>query len=401
MSRPALNGSLPTVIYLGRNLKVGGAERIMVHYLNGADRVRPVGVLLDARGGLLSEVSPDVPLHGLSRRPSEVPGDERASGRVPGTDSEEKWKIFREAWRLSRLVRDTGATVLSSFLMRSHMVAFLARELWCPDIRLVFNVHSMILHSERHLYPDPFSRWTMRAFLRHGFRRADRIIAVADGVAAELRGHLPFLDGRLRVVHNPVDVDTIRRRAREGPRLDGLSGQVVVAVGRMIPLKGFDLLLDAMARIDPHGRPHVVFVGDGPERQALTAQARELGLASRVHMVGRTPNPWSYIAQATALVVPSRTEAFPNVIGEALVLGVPVIATTCAPGIREYLQDGACGVLVPPDDAGALASTLSSTLADASLRARLVEAGRRRVSALAMASKVEAYEQTLLEVLGG
>lgn len=391
----------PTVIYLGRNLYVGGAERVMVHYLNAARRLRPVGVLLDARGPLLREVRAEVPLHDLSRRPSVVPDLVRTSGHAPGRDSVAKWKILREAWRLRGIVRATGATLVSSFLMRSHIVALLARDLWCPDVRLVFNVHSMIIQSERLLYPDPISRGIMRAFLRHGFPRADRIVTVAEAVAAELREHVSLPPGRLNVAHNPIDSEAIRRAADEGPTVPGLVDPIVVTVGRMVHLKGFDIVLDAVARIHPSARPNVLFVGDGPEREALAAQADRLGLSSYVHMTGHRSNPWSYVAQASALVVSSRTEAFPNVIGEALALGVPVVATNCAPGIGEYLQDGACGVLVPPDDPESLASALMRVLGDPDLRSRLGQVGRARADRFAMAAMVNGYEDALLETLHG
>ncbi|NNK62680.1 MAG: glycosyltransferase, partial [Gemmatimonadetes bacterium] len=132
---------------------------------------------------------------------------------------------------------------------------------------------------------------------------------------------------------------------------------------------------------------------------ALRARAERLGLADRVHLVGETRNPWAYMAQATVLALPSRTEAFPNVIGEALALGVPVVATTCAPGIREYLGGGRCGVLVPPDDPAALADALERVLRDPDLRARLAEDGLREVQHFGLGPGVERYERLLEEVI--
>lgn len=398
---PLPQDPVPTVVYLGRNLYVGGAERVMVHYLNEARRVHPIGVLLEARGPLLGEIRPHVPVYDLSRHPSPVPHAPRHSDGTPHTDSVAKWKIVREAWRLRGIIRATGATLVSSFLMRSHIVALLTRALWCHDVRVVFNVHSMILQSEPYLYPDMLSRGIMRAFLRGGFPRADRIITVAQAVAEEVRSNVRLPEARLTVAHNPIDGQAIRRAAVDGPTVAGLDGPVLVAVGRMVPLKGFDLLLDAVARIGPSERPAVILVGDGPERVALEERAERLGIASRVHMVGQRSNPWGYIAQATALVVSSRTEALPNVIGEALVLGVPVVSTNCSRGIEEYLQHGSCGILVPPDDVEAMVSALKALLADGSLRDRLREAGRTRVDGFGLTAMVDAYERALLETLRG
>ena len=95
---------------------------------------------------------------------------------------------------------------------------------------------------------------------------------------------------------------------------------------------------------------------------------RELGLEGRVQLLGMRSNPWKYMASAAAVVLPSRTEAFPNVIGEALALGVPVIAAACSAGIAEYLDNGNCGVMVRPDDVASLAGAMESLLGDPALR---------------------------------
>ncbi len=397
----AVPGGRPTALYLGRNLRMGGAERVWVSYVNHARRVRPVGVLLDARGALLAEVDDRVPVYDLSATDPVVGPDRRRTGQAPGAPSIEKWKIFREARRLARIVRETKAEVVSSFLMRSHMVAALARDLWCRDVKLVFNVHSMMIQSAPLLYQHAGSRAIMKGFLRYGFPRAERVVAVAEGVADELRGHVPELGERLSVVHNPVDLETIRAAASEGGALPAFDGPVIVAAGRLVWLKGVDVLLDALARFTPERRPRLVLVGDGEEAPILERQVRRLDLADHVHFVGQTTNPWAHMSQATVLVLASRTEAFPSVIGEAMALGVPVVATKCAPGIEDYLCHGECGVLVPPEDPAALAEALERVLGDAVLRKRLAERGRDRVEDFRIERAIDRYEDLLLDVVRG
>src|SRR2546425_838580 len=158
---------------------------------------------------------------------------------------------------------------------------------------------------------------------------------------------------RLTVVHNPIDLHHIKTRAGDSVTLPAgwsREGLIVVAVGRLVKLKGFDLLLQAFARLPDSMGARLLIVGDGEERAALSRAIDQLSLSERVVMVGWQTNPWQYMARAHALVVPSLTEAFPNVIGEALALGLPVLATDCSGGVREYLEDGLCGLLVPAGD---------------------------------------------------
>jgi glycosyltransferase involved in cell wall biosynthesis len=246
------------------------------------------------------------------------------------------------------------------------------------------------------------------------FSRADAVFAVAEGVRADLVEGFDAPPERVRVLHNPLDVEGIRRAAREplddaDPGGDRPSGEaepadgeppatpVVVGVGRLVRLKGFDVLLRALPRMRSGAR--LILVGDGPERPALEALVRDLGVESRVRFTGERPNPWSQMARADVLALPSRSEAFPTVVGEALALGVPVVAAEASPGVREYLEGGRCGVLVPPDDPAALAAGLDRVLDDRVLARELADRGRARVEAFAD-GRVEAYGRALLEVMG-
>ncbi|MEM7415338.1 MAG: glycosyltransferase [Gemmatimonadota bacterium] len=389
----------PSVIYLGRNLHVGGAERVFVQYLNHAETLDPIGALLDASGPLADELSDGRAIYDLALGSAPMaPGRGQATGAAVRAA---QWRILVEAWHLRDVVRATGASLVSSFLLRAHIVAYLTKRLWCPDLQLVFNVHSMMIQSERYLFPDPVSRRIMRDFVRHVFPTAGAVITVADGVADELRAHAPLREERLHVIPNAIDAEHIRRQSTKGPTVDDGGRPVVVGVGRMERLKGFDLLLEAVARMDPRARPTVVLVGDGPEKTELEQLGARLGLSDRLHMVGQVQNPWGYMAQATVVAVPSRTEAFPNVIGEALALGVPVVAADCAPGVREYLHGGACGVLVPPDDAPALGAALSRLFGDPDRRGALRDTGLSRVAELSVGRTVRAYEDVLLGAVHG
>ena len=115
---------------------------------------------------------------------------------------------------LARLARVTNAAVVSTFLNRSHTIAILAKALFAPRLRVVINVHEMLSdHLER--FFAPIERRFMRTFIRYGFPRAERIIAVSEGVKQDLVRHFSIPSDRIMVVPNPVNLERIRRLGAE------------------------------------------------------------------------------------------------------------------------------------------------------------------------------------------
>jgi glycosyltransferase involved in cell wall biosynthesis len=137
---------------------------------------------------------------------------------------------------------------------------------------------------------------------------------------------------------------------------------LVLASGRLTPLKGFDSLLRAFARVEPRDA-RLVILGEGPELGALRSEAERLGLADRVDFPGYVAEPWDFYARAKCFVVSSRSESFGMVVVEALAHGLPVVATDCS-GPAEILCNGMFGRIVPIGDEAAMAGAVSATLAD-------------------------------------
>ena len=162
---------------------------------------------------------------------------------------------------------------------------------------------------------------------------------------------------KLKIVHCGVDVDELRPS-------HGSDGTQLLFVGRLTGFKGLPVLLDAMPSIVER-RPgtRLVLVGDGPDREALEAQVRRLGLGDSVEFAGsRSPADVAALLAATdVFVLPSFAEGVPTVLMEALGAEVPVVTTRIA-GVSELVEDGVSGLLVPPSDPSALADAVSSLL---------------------------------------
>ncbi len=150
--------------------------------------------------------------------------------------------------------------------------------------------------------------------------------------------------------------------------------QTIVAMGRLVGTKGFDLLIDAFSRIArEHGEWNLMILGDGPAKGQLESQITELNLADRVELLGWSDDPASVLREAQVFVMSSQYEGFPNALLEAMALGLAPISFDCESGPREIVRHEIDGLLVPPQDVKALANALQRLLADDDERCRFAE----------------------------
>lgn len=385
----------PVALYLARNAVMGGAERVFVNYANNAREVSPVVALLERRGELLSELDPRVRC--VTRPDRTAPGS-RAAALAARMPAEQFARLAPECLWLRRTVKETGAMVVTSFLMRAHLVALLTKLLLLPRMPVVINIHEHMTESARFLYPRGRDRALMQWITRHLFPRADRIVVVAAKLERDLIQSYGVPEGKIGVVHNPLDVARVRiagGAALEPDWTRPASRQTIVAVGRLVELKGFDLLLHALARLRQTRDVGLIVIGEGPARVELEALASRLALTEVVTFAGMQPNPWRFVAHADVFALTSRTEAFPSVLSEAMALGVPILATDCSAGVRECLGDGECGLMVPSGDIEGIAGGLDRLLGDAELCASLVAAGQTRVTAFDPTTLQRRYESVL------
>jgi glycosyltransferase involved in cell wall biosynthesis len=222
---------------------------------------------------------------------------------------------------------------------------------------------------------------------RDNARHLARRLAGAHTVVTVSAHNVAHLEDVLSTAGRLPDVRHIANGVPLGPAADPTASQTLLCVARLVPKKGVDLLVEAAALLhERHPHLEVAIIGDGPLRPELTTQIDRLGLNNRVRLLGSATSSEVTTAMAAARVVvlPCRVDVdgdrdgMPTVLVEALARGVPVVSTDVV-GIGELVTDGETGLLVGPEDAGALAGALDRLLTDPVLAARLGNAGRRRV----------------------
>ena len=239
------------------------------------------------------------------------------------------------------------------------------------------------------------------------FDHADALVVNSRGLADHLlAAGLPAT--RIHLIGNfvdtppPASADELRalRAALPLPA----DAWLLLAAGRCVPVKGWDVLLSAFAKLPRQiaGRPTgLLLLGDGPLRPALQRQAQQLGIAERVHFAGWQADPAPFYALADLVVFPSRaTEALGNVILETWAHGRPLL-TTASRGAVELTRPGVDALQVPCEDAAALTAGIATLLADDHLRVSLAAAGRTRAEQdFGRAAGVGAYLGLYRQLLG-
>jgi len=225
---------------------------------------------------------------------------------------------------------------------------------------------------------------------RRGIAQADRVAswlahrttANSEVVAKSLRSEYRLPRRRVVVFPNSLSPEMFNREGRVGLRMalgaEGIPADatIVGSVARLRPVKDLQTLIRATAHLSPRWPDlHVVIVGDGPEKENLSELTQELGLESVVHLVGERPNiPNPNLAFSVA-VLTSLSEGSPNVLLEAMAVGVPVVATRVG-GSELLVSQSRAGLLVEPGDHVAVAAALERFLSDRELASQYGQAGR-------------------------
>lgn len=233
---------------------------------------------------------------------------------------------------------------------------------------------------------------------RRLLRFADAVVANSRAMAETLARDLPRIARRVRFIRAPVVGPELPRRAAAPaghPWFDGAGGPPpILSVGRLARQKDQRTLLRAFAKLRESRPARLAVLGEGPERPALEALARELGIAADVDFPGFRINPFAWMARARVFALSSSFEGCPNVLVQAMACGAPVVSADCPTGPDEILEGGKWGRLVPVGDPAALAAAIRDTL-DAPAPPELLKA---RAGAWSAEAAVDRYAELLAEL---
>jgi glycosyltransferase involved in cell wall biosynthesis len=276
-------------------------------------------------------------------------------------------------WRLVRILRKRRFSVVHAHTSKPGILARLpAAALGIPTL---YTPHGFYFH-----YDIPsLKRALYRTVERLAGRWTTRLVCVTEEEARQAREARLIAEDRIAVIPNALRLDEcVAKRPREAVRAElGIpqAAPLLVQVGRLSPPKDPFTVVRAVARLPA---AHVLFVGEGPQRDAVLALARELGCPGRVHAPGHRDDAVDLTAAADIAVLSSKWEGLPFALLEAMALSLPVVASDVS-GCRDALGASGAGLLVPPEDTGALEAALVVLLDDAGERFKAGRKGRELV----------------------
>jgi glycosyltransferase involved in cell wall biosynthesis len=269
---------------------------------------------------------------------------------------------------VDRLGERAPAHLHAHFLHSPAAIAFIARKM--SGQRYSLTGHAKDIYT------------TLPENVQMRCREAEFVTTCTEANRRHLVEELGLRASQVRLCRHGVDLDRFSAERRD-PQLGR-----ILSIGRLVEKKGFDVLVRGCGELRRRGIDFELrIVGTGPLRDALLALAKEEGIAERVQLPGSMSQAEvaaelaaAEVFALTPMVMPDGDrDGIPNVVLEAMAAGVPVVASAVS-GIPEVIEDGVTGRLVAPRRPSLLADALTEVLADAPLRARLAEAGRRFVS---------------------
>ncbi|NEV63886.1 glycosyltransferase [Thiorhodococcus minor] len=294
---------------------------------------------------------------------------------------------------LARYLKTQRPPALLAAKDRAGRAAVLAKLLAGSSTRLALRLGTNL--SEAMSERSVMERWLRYLPIRGLYPHIDQIIAVSAGVAADTARISGVEPAKIRVIRNPVitpELPALAAAPCPHPWLQPGQPPVLMGAGRLQRQKDFPTLIRAFAKVREVRDCRLMILGEGAGRETLERLIRELGLRDAVAMPGFQANPYAYLARAAVFVLSSAWEGSPNVLTEAMALGVPVVATDCPSGPSEILDHGRYGHLVPVADTECMADAMLKTL-------------ERPTDAAELKSAVAEYEQArsaraYLEALG-
>jgi glycosyltransferase involved in cell wall biosynthesis len=259
---------------------------------------------------------------------------------------------LRRLANIRKLVRALSPDVCLSFLTKINVLTLLAAG---SSVSVIASERNNPLAQRAH----PLWRRAQNALMP----RSAAMVMQTDRARQDLPARLQSC---VQVIANPCAPIEGLAPSPDGNRL--------VAVGRLDHQKGFDLLIDAMSLVrDKQPKARLTIYGEGAARASLEAQRDRLGLRDIVALPGKSTRPGEWTRNADILVLSSRFEGFPNVLAEAVVSGLPVVAFDCPYGPRELILDGENGLLVPDGDVEALAEAIDRLMSSPALRTAMTD----------------------------
>jgi glycosyltransferase involved in cell wall biosynthesis len=352
------------------SMRGGGAERAMMTLANGlaSKKINVDLVLAKAEGTYLNEISSDVNIIDLN-----------------------KSRVLYALPSFVNYLRVTRPNAVLSTQNHANIVAVIARRISGISTKLVLgqsNTLSVISDET-----PGFTEKLLPKLVKIFYPYADLIVAVSQGVADDLINYINCSAKKVQVIYDPVVTDELYRKSEEKldhPWFNDKSFPVILAVGRLTPVKDFNTLIKAFILVRKQISAKLLILGEGECRDELEQIVLDNNLGADIGLPGFVSNPFPYMKHSSLFVLSSRTEGLPNAMIQAMALGLPIVATNCRSGPSEILENGRLGILTEVGNPELLAKSIIRILVNKEYNSNdLIDNCKQRFSAKHIIEKFE------------
>ena len=359
------------VLFIINDLRMGGAQKVLTTIMNELVRLDYRVVLITN----LPETTDFFTVNNIARYSTGLYGP---STNIVQAISRNLKRILK----IRQVIREENPDCVFSFLTETNILTVLASV--HTDTRVIISERSD---------PEKDRKAGIWELLRKlTYRRATLITSnsratlkyFGNMVKSEKLVHLP----------NPIDGCDELEPARGTPE----TAITILFVGRLNYVKGLDLLIDAVAEIEPGSRTYKVLVaGDGPEKESLAQRTIEKNIDQYFEWLGKQNELTSIYRKASFLVLPSRREGVPNAMLEAMSCELPVIASDASPGPLEYVVNDQTGLVFKSESIGSLSSAIEKMMSDDGVRNRMGKNAKEKVRPFLVANVLPVWEQAIFQ----
>jgi glycosyltransferase involved in cell wall biosynthesis len=381
------------------SLHGGGAERMAVRLIENLDpREFEVKIgLLRRSGEYLSEVDPSEVLTPNWDQSEALAFDDRGNQNIFKIKNLIRGTLMAP-FGFSKILKAFEPDVMISFCKGTSIAVMGATWIYGrKKVKWIVregNNTTAVIHDE---LKNPILRKLLMWITHKCFSSADCLLSVSEDLATRLGEEMKSPPRMIQSIHNATDIEMVQKKAEESV-FSPTTRPYFIAAGRLHYQKAYDQMIRSYAASNAKDSHDLILLGKGPDETKLKELISNLGLESKVHLLGWRENPWAYIAKSEAFLLSSRWEGVPNIMIEAMACGVPIISTDCDFGPRELITNGQEGFLLPVDDTDAMSAAMNELVSNSARRKEMAEASLLRVKDFCVEAIVENYADLIRRV---
>ena len=248
-------------------------------------------------------------------------------------------------FKFYKYIKQSKPDIIISALDNANIISAIVKKFFFPKIKLIITCHSTI--SKEFKYSDNYKAYFLKKLMKYTFCYAEKIIAVSNGVALDLKNILKIDSEKIKIIYNPVYSEDILELGKLENNFKWFHKEykIFISIGRLTDVKNYELLIDSFNIVKDKINSKLIIIGEGPLRFELQNQIESLNLHDFVFLAGYLDNPYNWLSNSDVFVVSSKWEGLSCALIEAMSFNLNIVSSNCYSGPIEILENGKWGLI--------------------------------------------------------